>query len=121
MIRKFLPFLLRDAADSGAGSPPNPPAPAPDAPPPPPPPAPPAPAAPPAAHTVATAQRTEREISLQAELDTERTRHATTAAEKKDRETRIAELEDELHRLKATPTPAPRKRKPSFGWFEEED
>jgi hypothetical protein len=63
----------------------------------------PAPGAPPAAKVVNTGPRSEREISLEAELETERGSHAKTAKEKKDRETRIAELEDELHRLKQPP------------------
>lgn len=76
-----------------------------------------APAAPPAAEVVRTGQRSEREIALQAELETERESHAKTAKEKKDRETRIAELEDELHRLKQ-PLPAPaRDRKTDLEEF----
>lgn len=64
-------------------------------------------AAPPAAaRTVTTGQRTEREIQLEAELQRERDQHTSTAAEKKQREVRIAELEDELHRLKTPAKPA---------------
>ena len=71
-------------------------------------------AAPPAAAVVATGTRTEREVDLEAELATERERHTATANEKKAREVRVAELEDELHRLKTAgavpprPTTAPR-------------
>jgi len=68
------------------------------------------PAPPPASSIVANAERTEREVQLQSELDGERGAHATTAKEKKDRELRIAELEDELHRLRNTPQPAAAKR-----------
>lgn len=60
---------------------------------------------PPAAETVVKGTKTEREITLESELQTERGSHAKTAKEKKDRELRIAELEDELHKLKSPPTP----------------
>jgi hypothetical protein len=49
---------------------------------------------------VTTGTKTEREITLEAELEAEKGSHNRTAKEKKDRELRIAELEDELHRLK---------------------
>lgn len=67
-----------------------------------PPPAPPAttPLPPPVAAVVATGERTEREVELAEELAEERTHHARTASEKKAREIRVAELEDEMHRLK---------------------
>jgi hypothetical protein len=39
-------------------------------------------------------------VHLEAELKEEQSRHTKTAEEKKQREVRIAELEDELHRLK---------------------
>lgn len=61
-----------------------------------PPPAPsPTPAAPPAAATVLTGKRREGETDLAAEL----------AAKLKARELRLAELEDENHRLKSVPVP----------------
>lgn len=88
---------------------------------------PPPPAGPTAAGVVLTGTRTEREIDLEAELATERERHATTANEKKAREIRVAELEDELHRLKSAglkPTPAPARaasRSKSWTLFDEED
>lgn len=69
----------------------------------------PEPAAPPAAEVVLKGKKTEREIQLQAELDSERSSHTKTAKEKKDREVRIAELEDELHKLKSAAQPAPKK------------
>lgn len=68
-----------------------------------------APAAPTAAKVVLTGQKTERELSLETELDSERNSHAKTAKEKKDRETRIAELEDELHRLRHPAKPKEEK------------
>jgi hypothetical protein len=76
--------------------------------PPPAPPAPPeiaAPAPPPAARIVVEGERSEREIDLESELQAERDRHATTAAEKKQREIRISELEDERRTLLAPPAP----------------
>ena len=90
----------------------NPPAPAPA-----PSPAP-ASAAPPAASTVINGRKTEREISLEAELETERRTHAQTAKEKTDREKKIMELEDELHRLRA-PRPAPQKKSALEEFFED--
>lgn len=67
----------------------------------PPPPAPPPPAPPPAATVVGNATRSEREIQLETDLETER-------KAKKDREVRISELEDENHRLRSVPpTTAP--------------
>jgi hypothetical protein len=74
---------------------------------------------PPAARIVVTGVRSETEVQLQSELDAERARHAKTADEKKQREVRVAELEDEMHRLKQS-TQAPPAKKQSFGWFEEE-
>lgn len=97
----------------------NPPA-EPSAPPPPAPP-PPTPAdgtPPPAANTVLNGQRREGEVDLAAELEAEKKKRV-------DREKRLAELEDENHRLKQIPAalaPAPAKRKGS-GWtfFDPED
>lgn len=71
------------------------------------------PAPPPASTIVVNAERTEREVQLQAELDSERGAHETTAKQKKERELRIAELEDELHKLRSTPQ-AEAKPKRSF-------
>jgi hypothetical protein len=62
---------------------------------------------------VVAAERTEREIELQAELDAEITRHAVTAEQKKAREVRIAELEDERRQL-LTPPPSPPKKAPGM-------
>src|SRR5207249_1035355 len=56
--------------------------------------------APPAAKAVLSGGRTELEVQLEGELAAERERHARTEADKKSRETRISELEDELHRLR---------------------
>lgn len=97
--------LLRSPGETDGGSP----TPAPEIPPPAAAPA--CPSQPPqAAATVIAGKRTEREIELERDLDDERGRHATTAKEKKDRELRIAELEDELRRLKEIPaTPAAKK------------
>lgn len=63
----------------------------------------PAPAPPPAAAVVVSGQKTEREIALEGELNAERSNHATTAKEKKEREVKIAELEDQLRTLRAEP------------------
>ena len=49
-----------------------------------------------------TATRTEREVELQGELDGVRGELASTAAEKKERELRIMQLEDELRALKTS-------------------
>jgi len=80
------------------------------------------PTPPPAGTVVTTGQRTEREITLETELSTERNSHAKTALEKKQREQRINELEDELRRLKTPPTP-PKKTGGSLldvsGFFED--
>jgi len=51
---------------------------------------------PPAAALVMAGTISERETNLAAELAQERASHATTAAEKKEREIKIAELEDAL-------------------------
>jgi hypothetical protein len=80
-------------------------------------PAPPAPSPraaepPPAARIVANAERTEREVELESELQAERDRHATTTSEKKQREIRIAELEDERRTLLSPPAPKQKKSKP---------
>ena len=55
---------------------------------------------PPAAEIVVKGSKTERESTLERDL--------------KSRETRIAELEDENHRLKTPPTPQPAKEKRSW-------
>ena len=72
-------------------------------------------ARPPAAETVNNG-RSEREAELAAELEEERRRHVTTAAEKKSREQRICELEDENRQLKSIPKPTPA---PSRGIMED--
>ena len=48
-----------------------------------------------------------RAAALERELDEERESHAKTAAEKKAREVRVAELEDELHRARQAAQPVP--------------
>lgn len=68
----------------------------------------PEPANPPAADLVLKGKKTEREVALESDLETERNSHAKTSKEKKERELRIAELEDELHRLKTPPAKARR-------------
>ena len=93
--------------DPPINSPANPPAPAPP------------PAAPPAAKVVVTGQRTEREIALESDLETEKRTHAQTAKEKKDRELKIAELEDQLHKLREPPRPAPEKKTALEEFFED--
>lgn len=95
------------------------PTPAPEAPP-----APPAAAAPPIVASVVTQGRQDQENELADELADEKARHAHTAAEKKARENRIAELEDEIYRLKqaglsATPAAKPVRSK-SWTLFDEE-
>lgn len=79
----------------------------------------PEPAAPPAARAVLNGPRTEREVSLEAELEAERNSHGKTAKEKKDREVRINELEDELRRLKNPPPPARQDRTALEEFFED--
>lgn len=69
---------------------------------------------PPAASTVINGARTEREISLEAELAAEKQTHQQTAKEKKERELRIAELQDELHLLRSAP---PRDKKTALEEF----
>lgn len=107
--------MANDVTETAQNPPPNPPAnnlpPAPG---------PGGPTAPPAASTVINGTRTEREISLEAELNTEKLTHAQTAKEKKDRELRIAELQDELHRLKSAPRPPLEKKSALEEFFDEE-
>lgn len=69
-------------------------------------------AAPPAAAVTVLNGRTERELELERELGDAQRVLARTAAEKKDRETRIMELEDELKRLRAIPA------EPKRPWFD---
>jgi hypothetical protein len=91
----FHSSVLRDPAPSEGGTASNnpgqpnenPPAPAPAAP---------APAAPPAAETVITGTRTERETKLETDLQ-------TAQDVVKDRETKIAELEDQISTLRKEP------------------
>jgi hypothetical protein len=81
--------------EAGEGGNPIPPAQPPGTPTPP-------PAPPPAATVVQNATKSERELQLETDLESER-------KAKKDREFRVAELEDENHRLKSAPvakTPA---------------
>lgn len=66
----------------------------------------PAPIDPPAAKAVLEGDRTEREIQLQEELQSERERTTKLDANKRDRETKIAELEDQLRQLRTSPGPA---------------
>ena len=80
-------LLSPDPVEGGTPAPPAPPAPPGESQPPP-------PAPPPAAATVLSGDRTEREVQLQEEI--------------KKREIRISVLEDENHRLKSPPTPAPK-------------
>ena len=68
------------------------------------------PAPPPAAKIVVEATRTEREVNLEADLKAERDSHARTAAEKKDRELRICELQDQLQTFRAGNRPAAKKK-----------
>ncbi len=95
---------MNDGNDSPAGGPTPSPIPAPaspqpagDAP---------APAPPPAAQVVATGTRSEREVKLEQELSV---RDVTL----KQREQRIAQLEDENHKLKTIPKDKPKKKS---GW-----
>jgi hypothetical protein len=104
-MRKFL--LSPDPPDAGPGAPANPP------------PQPP-PAAPPAAKIVLTGEKSERETSLETELEAERNSHARTAKDKKDREVRIAELEDQLHKLKTPPQPKAKSLLDISEFFEED-
>lgn len=59
----------------------------------------------PAASAVIAGGKTERELVLEAELEGERQSHARTTDEKKEREIKIAELEDQLHALRNPPEP----------------
>lgn len=62
-------------------------------------------APPPSAQVVAQGTRTEREVSLQAELDAERKRTAELSQTVKDRETQVSKLEDDNRALKAAANP----------------
>jgi hypothetical protein len=79
-----------------------------------------APAPPPAGSVVVHGPRSERETELESELCRERDAHSMTAKEKKEREVHIAELQDELSRLKAAPAepgrPARGAMEEFFGW-----
>ncbi len=94
-------LLLDDAPADGGSNPPKNPASAGDSP---------APAAPPAAETVLEGDHTERELKLQEELQHERTDKEKALAEKKERETKIAELEDQLSHAHSSPAPAAAKK-----------
>jgi hypothetical protein len=79
----------------------------------------PAAVSPPAGRIVVSATRTEREVELQSELEQERSAHASTAAEKKERELRIMQLEDELRTLKTAAVPAhPGSSRGSWTFFD---
>ncbi len=72
----------------------------------------PPPAPPPAATTVLQGTKSERELQLEEE-------NQRLAKEKKDREIKIAELEDENHRLKSPPSdpqPAPTGQEEEYRW-----
>ena len=71
------------------------------------------PAPPPAARIVVEAQPSERELSLAAELATERSRSENIASEKRLVERSAAELEDENFRLRKAQQAPPRKKS---GW-----
>lgn len=92
-------------------NPPAPPAPAPT----------PAPAARPPAAAVVVDGKTEREVLLEAQLATERSGHDLTREQKKQREVKIAELEDELHRLRQPPRPQPTSKTDEWKEFFGED
>ena len=74
---------------------------------------PPAPAPPSAADAVLNGDRTERELKLQEDLQRERTDKEKALAEKKARETKIAELEDQITRFNSSPASAAR---PDNNW-----
>jgi hypothetical protein len=79
--------------------------------------------APPAARLVVESAPTEREAELERLLAEERRKRAKTEEEKRQREVRIAELEDELHRLRGLLQPQ-LQRKPKRlgpGWWPYED
>lgn len=63
-------------------------------------------AAPPAASAVVNAERTEKEVKLEQELEVER-------VTRRQREQRIAQLEDENHRIKSIPK---EKARPKARW-----
>lgn len=67
----------------------------------------PAPASPVAAETVLNADTTERTLQIQADLEREREKSARLEGTVRERETRVAELEDTISQLTATPSPAP--------------
>jgi hypothetical protein len=76
----------------------------------------------PAARTVLTGKISEREIDLENQLTDERAKHATTQKEKKDREIKIAELEDSLRLAREIPkTAAPEKKSMMAAWLAGED
>ena len=76
----------------------------------------------PATRIVVTGTKSEREIDLEAQLKAERDTHAITAREKKERELKIAELEDKLNAAKQiTTTPAPVKKSMMAAWLAGED
>ena len=75
---------------------------------------------PPAAAVVLAGTKSERETTLETEIAELRESSGLTI---RQRETRIAELEDELHRLKESMTPkpsAPAPKRTKFTFFEED-
>ena len=78
------------------------------------PPAPP-PAPPPSAALVIHGTKSEREIELERRLEDSERRLNETAAEKRARELRVAELERDVQELKQIPTRAPNPRRPKIG------
>lgn len=94
-------FLLDPDPPNGGGGAPNPPNPSPQ---PVNPPAP-GPARPPAAGTALAGTKTERELQLEEDLRIKADENARLAQEKRDRETKIAELEDQLDRTRRESEP----------------
>jgi len=77
-------------------------------------------ASPPAARLVVETAPSEREAELERLLQEERHKRARTEEEKRQREIRIAELEDELHRLRRlldTPRQPQPQRPLGPGWW----
>jgi hypothetical protein len=67
--------------------------------------------APPAAATVITGIKTEAELKAEADKLETRKENSTDADEEKKQQTKISELEDEIHRLKQIPSVHPAKTK----------
>ena len=75
----------------------------------------------PAARTVLTGQKSEREIDLESQLKAERETHAVTAREKKERELKIAELEDALNQARHQAPASPAKKSMMAAWLAGEE